>query len=321
MRTVYLGEEEVYAYLRHLVGCFLDPKTQMPKTDTPLVWCPIGGSGSVLVKLLCKLDRTGSLGKTVRVVRLDYDRDRNVVVFTDGKAQAARAIKNQRVLVMDSSVHSGETLYNALQAVRRLWPTDVCSYSLVLKAGASTVPNYFGTVIGDHDRALFLLTEMWNNAVMPFGCLRMLREDDIQRPYIHTGDPEYDKWSWADHWYEIKSGGAMRVYVYESQGKIAAILKFKLVERGELFIDLVAVSKKRKGEGLGGHLVRWAETQARLASCTHVTACADERKVAWWEKLKYERVVGKDPIKAENTQFHWIKRKLLYNLPGGPTPA
>ncbi|MGD0094256.1 MAG: hypothetical protein ABSE73_30480 [Planctomycetota bacterium] len=320
---VYLGEEEVNAYLRHLIGCFLDPKTDTPKTDAPLVWCPIGVSGSILAQQLYKLDkqdRSGCLGDKVQVVRLDYDRDKAMVVFSDGKAQAAKAIKNQRVLVMDSSVHSGETLYHALQAVKRLAPADICSYALVLKAGASTVPNRFGAVTGDHDRALFLLKEMWNNAVMPFGCLRMLREDDVGRPYIRTKKNEYDKWSWEDHWYEMKLDRSVRVYVYENQGTIVAVLKFKLIEGGELFIDLVAANKDGE-KGLGGHLVRWAETQGRMSRCTHVTACADKRIIGWWERQYYERDVSKRPIKAERTQYIWIKRKLLYNLPGGPTPA
>jgi GNAT superfamily N-acetyltransferase len=310
MRTVFLGVEEVNAYLRNLIRRLLALGPNMPP-----VWCPIGPSGSILAGHICRLDTTGRLGNAVQVVRIDYDRKVDQVVFSEGDAAAQAAIENRSALIMDSSVHSGSTLHRALQAVTVLKPRDVCSYSLVLKAGASTIPNYFGVMIADHDRALFLLDEMWNNAVMPFGCLRKLNERDLDRPYVRVDDPEYDKWSWSDHWYDVNADNTANVYVYESRGEIVGMVKFKLKERGELLLDLVAVNKDREGQKLGGHLVRWAETRGRAACCSHVTAWADERQLHKWKKLGYQCVATTTPIKLAGIQFHKIRRKLIYNLP------
>ena len=149
---------------------------------------------------------------------------------------------------------------------------------------------------------------------MPFGCLRELAEQDTARPYLKIGDSEYDKWSWADHWYDMNAQRPWRVFVYEATGKIWAVLKFR-INNEQLFIDLIATDKRKQGGGIGGHLLRWAETHARCSRCTSVSMWAIENKVEYYKKFKYNHVKGSLPITLGATKYVMMERKLLYSLP------
>jgi GNAT superfamily N-acetyltransferase len=208
-------------------------------------------------------------------------------------------------------------MHKVVQVVEFLQPAAISCYALVLKSGSCMVPNTFGVMVGDHDRVFFQLASLPNNVVMPFGCLRSLAEADLPRPYIRTGIPEYDKWTWSDHWYDLQTNRNRRILVYEAGGRLCAVLSYDLLPADEIFVQLVAVDKATRGQGLGGHLLRWAETHGRATRCARVYLWADDRTVTFYEKMGYDRVSA-HPMALDPGKYWKMARALIYSLPSGP---
>jgi GNAT superfamily N-acetyltransferase len=193
-------------------------------------------------------------------------------------------------------------------------PSALMTYALVVKRGSRHVPNYFGVVIEDYDRAYFLLDVIPNNRVMPYGTIRRLREEDLNKPYVRTGHDDYDRLSWSDHWYDVRTDPRRRVYVYEHGGRLLGVLSFILREKTSVLIDLVARDGDAQRKGIGGHLVRWAITQGRCACCPVADLWSEPRAVEAYRRLGFDEAGGQT-MELGNTTLHRMRMKLLYNLP------
>ena len=69
----------------------------------------------------------------------------------------------------------------------------------MLKRGSCFIPNIFGLLIHEHDRAYFLLDKIPNHRIMPFGAFRKLAQEDVKRPEgeVKTGLSSIDKMTWS----------------------------------------------------------------------------------------------------------------------------
>ena len=306
LRTVFLAAEHVSAYLADFAGRLRGLKSEMP-----LVWCPLGPSGEAIAAQLLKHFPSED-HERIQIVYLHYDRNTGTIKFEE--AGAPEALSNVgRVLVLDSSVHSGATMLCAARTLRTCGVQRVCSYSLVLKRGSEFVPNFFGVAIDDHDRALFMLHEIPNNRLMPFGVVRRLSQEDVRRvpQNLDCGLPSISKMTWGDFFYDVARGS--HVFVYEDMDMIKALISFDLREGAELIVDAVAADRTCQGQGLGGHLMRWAETCARHARCQMMKLWAIEDGVGFYKRLDYEEVG--EQLDLGDEQYRLMRRRLLYNLP------
>lgn len=201
----------------------------------------------------------------------------------------------------------------AFNKLRDLSVRDICSYSLVLKRGSCFIPNMFGLLIHEFDRAYFLLDKIPNHRIMPFGAVRKLAQTDINRRHkgVKTGVRSIDKMTWADLWYEVTTSGK-NVFVYEKHGKILGFISF-LIKNRRLFIDAIAVDKNQQGTGIGGYLMRWAETSARLSCCTAIELWAIEDRIRFYEK-KAGFILTPEKLDLGSEKYARMERILLYHI-------
>ncbi|HZM06147.1 MAG TPA: GNAT family N-acetyltransferase [Candidatus Saccharimonadales bacterium] len=304
--TYFLGREEIKAYATDFAQRLLAFGEQFP-----YIWCTLGYSGEELAIVVAE-SLPHEIRMKIQIIPINYDRDRRKILFQNPHDKKAFR-SEEAVLVMDSSVHSGSTMLAAFNKLLGLSVKNICSYSLVLKRGSCFIPNLFGLLIQEYDRAYFLLDRIPNHRIIPFGALRTLVQSDTKRRQkrIRSGLSSIDKMTWADLWYETKTAGKT-VFVYEESGKILAFISF-LIKKGHLFIDAIAVDKNQQGRGLGGHLMRWAETSARIACCSKIKLWAIDNRVKFYQE-KAGFTLRSEQLDLGTEKYRQMERTLLYNM-------
>lgn len=312
MRTLYLGREEVDAYAHdfaeRLVGL---------EDEFPTIWCPIGKSGDHLARLIAsRLPPEKSA--TVRVVPVSYDKTARKAVLDDLNDVAVIA-SSKSVLVLDSTVHSGGSMLAVMRLLSGMGEARVLSYTLVIKRGSKFLPHYFGVVVGDHDRVLFLLDSIPNNRLFagkdaPVGFFRRIEPEDAKRVQecLDTGVASLDKISWGDLYYDHRVNG-YDVIVVEDRSHIAGFVKLKIKEGHTLCIDVIANDKAYRGKGVGGALMRYAETIGRAHECRFVELWAIENQVVFYERFKFVKT-GELIDVGGGEVYSSMKRPLLYQF-------
>jgi hypothetical protein len=184
---------------------------------------------------------------------------------------------------VQSPRHTANVMRHVADELTRRGANMILSYSLIVKKTSEFIPNYFGMLIDEHDRVFFQLDMYPNNRLrnkLPLGCLRTLREDDVNRDpsTLNVGVPSLDKLSFGDLWYSTKTQNA-NVYVYEVAGKIVAFVHFKYQNSGKLFLDAIACDKSVQGDHLGSLLMRWFESFARSSKCSTMELWAIDNRV------------------------------------------
>lgn len=310
MRTLYLGREEVDAYARDFVA-----RLEELANDFPVIWCPIGKSGDHLARLLAPLLSSENQEKII-VVPVSYDKTTRKAVL-DEQNDAIDIANATTVLVLDSSVHSGGSMLSVMRLLAKIGKARLLSYTLVIKRGAKFLPHYFGVVVGDHDRVLFLLSAIPNNRLfagkdLPVGFFRRIEADDAKRNQdsLDTGVSSLDKISWGDLYYDHRANG-YDVIVVEDQDQIAGFVKLKIRDGRTLCIDVIANDKAYRGKGVGGALMRYAETIGRAHECRYVELWAIENQVEFYKKFKFTNT--DDFIDTGGGEVYYLmKRPLLY---------
>jgi GNAT superfamily N-acetyltransferase len=301
-----MSDEVVAAYLRDLVE-----RLACLDGGIPEIWLPIGPSGGAVARAAMAV--AGDRLEKISHIPVTYERSTNTIHFPK-EADPSSFVRGKKILLIDGSIHSGTTLRAAYRAVEELQPKDISSYSLVVRAGASILPCFWGLMIGDHDRAFFLRRLFPNHRLPTFGCVRKLEGDDLQRPMIVSGEDFIDKFSWSDYTYELNVDPNRRTYVYEQCGTIRGFVSFRFGPgRATVLIDSLAVAQGCQGQGLGGHLLRWAETCARNAHCAVMELWAVAQRREFYERQFY-KALGKT-MDLDDASFVLMGKKLLYNLP------
>lgn len=312
MNTHFIGDAEVTRYAKDLADRLTDLKD-----DCPPIWLTIGESGEeIAAEILLLLSE--DIRKKIKFARLGYNRTNNQISIEDA-FDWNELEKSSVVLVLDSSVHSGITMAAIVKKLHDQGIQNILSYALVLKRGACFIPNYFGLVIDDHDRALFKLEKYSNNRLCkkkPFGTLRKLDKADVHRTpdHIKSDIASIQKTTWGDLWYE-KTAKSSQVYVYELNGEIKAFISFKIQQQNALFIDAIAASSELVECGIGGVLMRWAETWARSANCNEVCLWSIDHpdRIGFYKHFGF--TLTEDILDLGNDEkYRYMRRVLLYNL-------
>lgn len=324
MITHFLGREQVEGYCRDLVRRLIDLEDAMPK-----VWCPIGTSGQALFDIIIRQmpeERRAEILLQPLTYHKGSDESPSRISITprqgmneqQATSDLAKAVKKLPALVIDSSVHSGSSMLNAAAFLSELGAKNPLTYSLVIKQSSGFIPHYFGVVVGDHDRALFLLDQIPNNRLSKptktlKGYLRRLTENDVDRPgKLDTGVDSISKIGWGDLWYEMRAHG-YEVYVVESEGALCGFVKYRLEPPKRLMLDVIAVDKSLHEMGVGSALFRWAETAARTSSCHSIALWGIEKHIPDYEKAGYK---GTDEwINAGGGEkYQFMTKPLLYHF-------
>src|SRR5262249_29387167 len=155
-------------------------------------------------------------------------------------------------LLIDSAIHSGDSMLRTAEELVKLGVSDIISYSLMIKRASSFIPNYFGVVVDDTDRMYFQLDNIPNNRLIadkkPFGYIRAVRESDIHLPSIKTKVESVNA-NFGDLVYAAKRGAHVYIYVDE---KGAACGYISFTRNGKkIFIDAVVSDEKYSGKHVG----------------------------------------------------------------------
>jgi GNAT superfamily N-acetyltransferase len=312
--THFLGGEEVAGYARDLAQRLVGLGDLFPT-----VWCPIGKSGDKLLRVLAKeLSRLApDRAASIRVVEFFYNKDEGTASI--GKGATSSDLKDAVVLVLDSSVHSGRSMLSVVRAAEQYDASRVFSYSLIVKRSSNFVPHYFGVVVGDHDRVLFQLDNIPNNRLfsgkdLPICVFRRIDSHDAARTSatLDTGVKSLDKISFGDLYYEHRVNG-FDVVLAEDQGRIAGFLKIRASEQGALLIDVIANDKAYRGKGVGGALMRYAETMGRAGCCTHIELWAIENQVSFYEKFGFDKT-NEVIDTGGGERYRLMRKRLLYHF-------
>jgi GNAT superfamily N-acetyltransferase/pyrimidine operon attenuation protein/uracil phosphoribosyltransferase len=314
--THFLGEEEVSGYTKDL-----SIRLKELGSNEPSVWCTLGNSGDHLARKLARHIPGGFRRTRLRMVRLSYDKqNKNTSILGSSTQEATAAIVGKYVLLLDSSVHSGSSMRAAMEFIMSAGAAGVLCYSLVVKRGAAFIPHLFGVIVGDHDRALFMLdtipnNRLFNRKLLPVGMLRQLFEADCKRipTSLDCGVKSIDTITWGDLWYEHKVHG-YQVYVIEDAGNLAAFIKLKIDPISRmLFVDIIAVDKKYQGKKLAGALMRWAETLGRATKSHTIELWSILGKISLYEGLGFDRT-GETLDLGGGESYCRMQRKLLYHF-------
>lgn len=322
MHTYFLGAEEVDGYCLHFANRLVHLFNSTPQSF-PFVWVVVGHSGlsisSRISKVLTQRHPTFDTTK-VNLVGVSFDRRTGTVLIDP---EDLSGLQDQNVLIIDSAIHSGQTMLQIAQHVEKEGRAfSVASYSLVVKRTSVFIPQDFGVIIGDYDRAVFLMEEIRGphlNKKAGGGYIRTLTPDivDAFPSFLQTGEESIDKETWGDLLYAKYAKGAF-VYVYIENAKPVGALSL-LVQPGErTLVDVVAVDNACKGKGIGGALMRWAETLARSYNCSEFELWSINRDdvVQKYQKQGFVFVDGHPSIKISSRETYALMRKPMLHRHG-----
>jgi len=292
--------------------------------NVPTLWCPLTQSGAVLCEHLKKIaiKHFQDLADQVSVLRIEYGGIPKKICFDS--LTPKEELSGQRILLLDSAIHSGKSMSLATDELFANGATEVLSYSLIVKQGSDFLPSIWGIMLGDTDRAFFLLDKIPSQRLYtsqhietsvrkrPFYVhIRKLEKNRPKEPRVECGVESMDKISWADRYFDMATSSSKRTtYILLQQTEIVGYLTIHF-ERGELFIDELAVDKKHQGKKYSGVLLRFAENMCRHADCRKIKLHAIKEKIDYYRHFGYEIVLGAPILELNDEEYHSMERRVL----------
>jgi GNAT superfamily N-acetyltransferase/hypoxanthine phosphoribosyltransferase len=346
MQTLFLGKEQVVAYLSDLQRRLLALGDQ-----GPAIWVPLGYSGAALLNEVFSVASDISDASPV-IIEAKCRRDPKTramqVTWGESSAQEAPAkqLAGKRVMVIDSAVHSGSTMAAAVRAITQAGAAGVCSYSLVLKESSAFIPSYWAVSIADEDRAYFLLPSIPNNRFvspvassdddttedglanalpeatkgrLPYFSVRKLSHHDIGKPKFEVKLASLNRSNWADLYYQMRNSPGACTYLLELGGNVAGYITLEMPAETELSIEQVATHPDQEGKGYAAALLRWAETLGRLKNCTHLRLWAIAHRESWYAKHGFRRTPD-EPLDLGDEKYVRMRKCLLPHTGCCPHP-
>jgi GNAT superfamily N-acetyltransferase len=302
--THFLGEDEVAAYCRD----FARRLTALGH-NFPAKWFVLGESGEKISALIFEL-LPSELRKKVKATTVYVDRKTNRVRYANAPGDR---LGNRGVLLIDSAVHSGQSMSRVVWSLWQHGASSVLTYTLMLKRSSKFIPTYFGILVEDKDRVYFQLDEMPNNRLCetpPFGVLKEVEPADFKKKLLKVGPP-FEDLTIGDLLYEKRTRN-YHPYLYELNGQVAGFINFGK-KKNVLFVDAWATAKRFQGKGIGGALLRWAETWGRSNRCDAIELWAFKPAIKTYKHLGFE-FLGNNIMKLGTGQsYSLMGKKLLYN--------
>jgi GNAT superfamily N-acetyltransferase len=311
MITNYIGDQEVFGYLRDLVGRL---GTCQP---LPELWCPLTPSGLRLLEPMLKVvaDVAPTLADRVSVTPMIQDNGKELQFF-DG---AADTFRGKHVFLFDSAVHSGTTMQRAQDLIRGFGAADVCTYALVIKRRTCFIPSMWGVMVNDEDRAFFLLPEIPNNRLTTtrnphdvYLSARLLTQDDVENlPPVVSGVESLDRPTWGDRFFTMSaSSDGQRTYLFQKGGEVLGYLTTHF-SGDALVLDEVVTAKAHQKKGVGGVIMRVGDALARHSGCSRVQLNAIEGKVEFYRRAGFEPIAGRKLLILDSTEKYVPMERIL----------
>jgi GNAT superfamily N-acetyltransferase len=312
--TYYLGREETLAYVRDFLR-------RLHKLDhVPTVWCPITKSGLALVEIMADLiNGEFSEFQNVRIFPIEVD---GTIRFREG--EPSEVLRGQSVLLLDGAIHSGKMMNDCAAKVLEFAPSALSSYALVMKRGSIFIPTFWGVMIEETDRALFLLPAIPNQRLdatgdnptkkQPSVHLERLNKNMLTAPLIESGVQSLDRIRWSDRYFQMEATEFRTcTYLLKRGSNITGYLTLHVLDGGGLMVDEVAVHPEFRGVGLAGVLMRFADTLARQGNCPVIRLLAIREQVEMYKRFDFREVAGKALIQLDNEAYQLMEKVVLYH--------
>ena len=319
MHTYLPADSTIKAYLKdYLQKLDLADDTEDRRARlSKIVWVPLGNSGAILVKRLWEL-LPGSLKNycvSFHPTFARYDRKIKQMSFPNNpfpldSPETRKRFENREVIVLDSSVHSGESMRTVCNFIQTCSPQLLSTSTLFLKRGAKIVPNYFALLIYDWDRPLFWLQEIPVNRLDKFAYrknIQLVRLEDSK----DVADLDYEEFEKERkivcvHFEGTFKNQAFFHYVCLQKGTVCGRLAFQWIDDSHqedgCRIHLIDVIPNVASD-IVLLLVRWAETCARHNRCSFIElSCSDA------DTCRRLVEMGFSPV--EGTEF--LRRRIIH---------
>jgi GNAT superfamily N-acetyltransferase len=304
--THFLGREEVQAYSRDFAL-----RLVALQNNFPTKWFLLGQSGEKIAQVVFDF-LPPEIASTVELTTVYVDRKTQEVKFENSIADVK--FDSSPVLLIDSAVHSGQSMSQVIWKLWGLGAQNVLTYTLMLKRSSKVIPTYFGILVDDTDRVYFQLDVMPNNRLCeqpPFGILKEVSDEDLSKTIGDVGLP-FEGITIGTMLYDKKTKNYYP-YIYEYAGNIAGFVSF-VKKQHSLFIDMWATVKTFRGQGIGGALLRWAETWARSNKCESIELWAFKDSIKIYQHYEYEIVPGQEMALSDTETFKLMRKKILYHM-------
>ena len=178
MHTYLFSNDDIRCYVRDLAD-----RLDNLGENFPTVWYTLGESGDKIAEVLYPLIKSDSHRNKINVQPIYFNRTHKTVLLRDGTELKSYSATTP-ALLLDGAVHSGNSMGESVKKITTSGANEVLSYSFVVKRTSTFIPNYFGILVGEHDRPYFQLDVIPNNILRedaPFGTLRRICSDDVKR--------------------------------------------------------------------------------------------------------------------------------------------
>lgn len=306
MITYYLGDSEVEAYCADFAQRLVALKHNFPTR-----WFVLGESGEKIFLLIYERLPRQFQRKIKSSTTVFVDRKSAKVKYEDKIGTLKFGMSP--ILLLDSAVHSGQSMSQVVWDLWKRGAKNVLTYTLMLKRSSKFIPTYFGVLVEDQDRMYFQLSTLPNNRLCekpPFGILKEVEQSDFKKKVIKVGEPFADI-TIGDLLYD-KYTKDYHPYIYEYSGQVAGFVAFD--KRDEvLFIDAWATAQKFQGKGIGGALLRWAETWGRSNKCSSVELWAYHKAIETYQYLGYTFLGDARMKLGDDQKYRLMGKRLLHN--------
>jgi ribosomal protein S18 acetylase RimI-like enzyme len=252
----------------------------------------IGSSGELVLKDLVEAIpneiRSGLKTQTVQV----SESDSRITNLPD-------RVAGQEFLVCDGIVNTGKTMAKTRAALLGQGASSVRTLALVVRNGASLIPNFYSISIDKHDE-VFFGDELYPIRSYKNGCIRLASDRDAEVTINHGVDFLARRIGDYIHAPDHKPSDGWRTYLIESlQGKIVGVLHFNHKPNGNVFVDTVAVKVDEQRRGYCAALLSFLEDYCRFNGVHRARLQSVENAVSIYEKYGFVRT-GKAPsVRAE----------------------
>ena len=326
MKTYLITKEKVCAYLLDYWTRITEHAAQYSGSLEDLRWVLLGQSGYELFKILHGVLKDNNEPTLCAPIIASYNRDDQTIGFKIRKNEnewfelteekTGRMLRDKRIVVFDSSVHSGTSMLALIENIQQYSPADISSYSLVLKRGSDFIPNHFGILIHDWDRALFLLDRLPNNR-MRFGeTFRKITFNDQKDKKIAfpgwLGNPE--NFGWGNY---LNTNSQAFVCINKAN-VVQALIVFQVDKKGICHVEKLRADPQYKHDDVEcdrlvvAPLLRWAMTYARHCCCSKFRINCKSNAVDSYKKLGFEEA---EDSKKQPSGFAVMEKRILYNVP------
>ncbi len=181
--------------------------------------------------------------------------------------------KGKFILICDSIVNSGTTLYNMKNYFYSREAEDVKTLTVFLRNGADFIPNFWASYIGEFENIVFGTTRI-PISFYKVGNIRKLTKKDCGNT-VDCGK-DFIPNIIDDYYYRQCIDPTYCAYIIEEKNNFAGIAYIKRLKNNRILLDVLAIKENMQSQGYGTALLRFLEEFCRINEINEIILYAHE---------------------------------------------